>query len=116
MKLWQILIVMVLLSGCGSGSNSDDTATYNDPAVESDFVDVTLQWSPNSEPDLDGYRVFMHPAGEEYDYNNPEWETTDNDCKLYNLDKYTTYYFVVRAFDIEGFESGDSNEVILEGI
>ena len=74
---------------------------------------VTLEWSPNSEPDLAGYRVFLREEGQSYDYTNPSWEGTDTTCTIYNLDETKTYYFVARAFDTEGLESGDSNEVCL---
>ena len=36
------------------------------------------------------------------------WKLTT--CTIYNLNDHTTYYFVARAFDIWGSESGDSNE------
>ena len=75
---------------------------------------VTLEWSPNSEPDLAGYRVFLREEGQSYDYTNPSWEGTETTCTIYNLDETKTYYFVARAFDTEGLESGDSNEVCLE--
>jgi len=74
---------------------------------------VTLEWSPNSEPDLAGYRVFLREDGQSYDYTNPSWEGTGAMCTIYDLDDTKTYYFVARAFDSEGFESGDSNEVCL---
>ncbi len=76
--------------------------------------DVTLQWSPNSEPDLAGYRVFHREEDQSYNHTNPSWEGTDTTCTIYNLDETKSYYFVIRAFDNEGFESGDSNEVRLE--
>jgi len=75
---------------------------------------VTLEWSPNSEPDLAGYKVFAREEGQTYDYANPSWEGTETTCTIYDLDETKTYYFVARAFDTEGFESGDSNEVCLE--
>ncbi len=74
-------------------------------------VDVTLAWDANSEDDLAGYRIFYREDGQSYDYNNPAWEGTDRTCTIYNLDDYTTYYFVARAFDQAGNESGDSDEV-----
>ena len=75
---------------------------------------VTLEWSPNSEPDLAGYTLFCREQGQPYDYANPSWEGTDNTCTIYNLDETKTYFFVVRAVDTEGFQSGDSNETFLE--
>jgi len=75
---------------------------------------VSLEWDPNSETDLDGYRVFCREQNQSYDYANPSWEGTDNYCTIYNLDETKAYCFVARAFDIEGFESGNSNEVCHE--
>ncbi|MBW2571806.1 MAG: fibronectin type III domain-containing protein [Deltaproteobacteria bacterium] len=77
---------------------------------------ATLEWSPNSEPDLEGYKVFVREEGQSYDYADSSWEGIDTTATIYNLDETKTYYFVARAFDIEGFESGNSNEVSREGI
>ena len=74
-------------------------------------VDVTLAWDANTEPDLAGYAVFMRGEGETYDYDWSEWEGTNTTCTIYGLDGNMHYYFVVRAFDSVGNESGDSNEI-----
>jgi hypothetical protein len=80
-------------------------------------IDITLQWAPNNEPDLAGYRAFYREESQSYDYEHPYWESIDPVCTIYDLDETKTYYFVVRAFDTNGLESADSNEVILnEGI
>lgn len=97
---WLIIIVLSVLFLYISNS----TAT----------TQVTLEWSQNSEPDLAGYRVFYREEGLSYDYANPAWETIDTTCTIYDLDETKTNHFVARAFDTEGFESADSNEVTLE--
>jgi PKD repeat protein len=74
-------------------------------------TEVVLEWTPNSEPDLAGYKVFSREDGKSYDYTNASWSGTDNYCTIYDLDETKTYCFVARAFDSEGFESGDSEEV-----
>jgi hypothetical protein len=80
-------------------------------------IDITLQWAPNNEPNLAGYRAFYREESQSYDYEHPYWESIDPVCTIYDLDETKTYYFVVRAFDANGLESADSNEVILnEGI
>jgi hypothetical protein len=80
-------------------------------------IDITLQWTPNNEPDLAGYRTFYREGSQSYDYEHPYWESIDPVCTIYDLDETKTYYFVVRAFDMNGLESADSNEVLLnEGI
>ena len=75
---------------------------------------VTLEWSPNTEPDLAGYTLFCREQGQNYDYANPSWEGTDTTCTIYDLNETKTYFFVVRAVDTEGFQSSDSNETFLE--
>ena len=80
-------------------------------------MDISLQWTPNSEPDVAGYKVFYREQSQSYDYNDPYWETVEPKCTIYDLDITKTYYFVVRAFDTDGFTSSNSNEVMLqEGI
>lgn len=76
-------------------------------------LDITLQWTSNNEPNLAGYRVFYREEGQTYDYENPYWESMDPICTIYDLDETQTYYFVVRAFDANGSESANSNEVLL---
>lgn len=76
---------------------------------------ITLEWAANTEPDLAGYRVFVRADGESYNYITPAWEGLKTTCTIYRLDETKDYFFVARAFDTEGFESGDSNEVSFEG-
>ena len=77
-------------------------------------VDVSFQWDENSGPDIAGYRVFCSEEGQSHDYTNPTWEGRDTMCTIYDLDETKSYYFVLRAFDTEGFETSDSNELYLE--
>ena len=80
-------------------------------------IDITLQWTPNNEPNLAGYRVFYCEESQSYNYLDPYWETIDPICTINDLDETKTYYFVVRAFDTNGLESANSNEVLLiEGV
>jgi hypothetical protein len=76
-------------------------------------MDITLKWAPNNDPDLAGYKVFYREEGQSYNYNEPYWESTEPECTIYDLDNTKTYYFVVRAFDIDGNTSDNSNEVAL---
>jgi len=77
-------------------------------------MDISLQWTPNSEPDVAGYKVYYREQHESYDYNSPYWETIEPKCTIYDLDITKTYYFVVRAFNDDGFTSSNSNEVMLQ--
>jgi hypothetical protein len=69
---------------------------------------VKLAWDPNSETDLAGYRVFFKNYGQAYDYSKPIWEGPETTCTV-EIDQ--TGDFVVRALNVAGAESGDSNEV-----
>jgi len=73
--------------------------------------DVSFMWDANTEPDLVGYRLFMHVEGADYNYTNPVVECTGVGATVTNLTPGQTFYFILRAFDNEGFESGNSNEV-----
>jgi len=77
-------------------------------------IDVTVAWSPNTETDLGGYRIYHREEGQAYDYDQPLWEGIDTTCTIYNLDDTTNHYFVARAFDVFSNESQDSAEVSLE--
>jgi len=77
-------------------------------------VNVAFQWNPNTEPDIAGYRVFCREEGRSYNYNNPCWEGAGTMCTIYDLDETKTYYFVSRAFDTQGLESSNSNELYLK--
>jgi len=73
--------------------------------------DVSFMWDANTEPDIAGYRLFMHTEGVDYDYVNPVVECPGTGATVTNLTPGQTYYFVLRAFDTEDFESGNSKEV-----
>ena len=79
-------------------------------------AEITLAWNSNTDPNLDGYKIFSRQEGDSYNYNHPDWvgNHTETTCTIYGLDDNTTYYFVARAVDVEGNESADSDEVCYE--
>jgi len=70
-------------------------------------ADVTLAWDTSSR--ADGYRLFVREEGQSYNYSSPDWEGTVTTGSVTGLTQGTTYYFVVRAYNVYG-ESSDSNE------
>ena len=72
---------------------------------------ATLEWDPNSEPDLAGYKLHYGLASRSYDTtidvgNRTTYTITD-------LSVGETYYIAATAYNTSGLESGYSNEVIL---
>jgi chitinase len=78
-------------------------------APDASAAQVTLAWDVSS--GASGYRLYTRQEGRSYSFGNPTWEGTAGQCTVSSLNENTTYYFVVRAFDAAGQESGNSNEV-----
>jgi hypothetical protein len=76
------------------------------------LTEKKLNWDPNTDPSIAGYRLFVREDGQSYDYSAPTWQGDRNQtaCTIY-VDSAKIYYYVLRAFDSSGNESGDSNEV-----
>ena len=72
---------------------------------------VVLEWTPNKEEDLDGYRVYRSSAqGSGYS----KMVSVTKKLARYVDNTVTndvTYYYVVSAFDVTGNESPFSDEV-----
>lgn len=100
-------------------------------AIAYDVPKVSFAWDCNVEPDVAGYRLFARMNADPYDYTKPyEFTCTvvsgqcpTDPAKMVcegSIDDLsapdgvlTDFKFVARAFDTEGAESGDSNEVSL---
>jgi hypothetical protein len=72
-------------------------------------VSCTLEWNPNSEPELAGYRLYYGTASGYYEFSIDAGNRTT--CTVTGLDPDLTYYFAATAYDAEGVESEYSNEV-----
>ena len=70
---------------------------------------VTLAWDPNTEPDLDGYRIYYGYSSRAYEYSVDVGNQTE--YTLSELEDGETYYFAATAYDIYGNESDYSEEV-----
>ncbi|HSO59716.1 MAG TPA: fibronectin type III domain-containing protein [Desulfobacterales bacterium] len=81
-------------------------------------ADLTLAWDPNSEVDLEGYGVYfkLGASGPPYDLFGyvalQELNDPDNPAfAVTGLEKGSSYYFAVTAYDTAGNESGYSTPV-----
>lgn len=72
---------------------------------------LDLEWDPNLEPNIAGYRVFSRLEGQFYDYADPAYDGPENTCTIFIEDGTATYYFAARAYDLNGNESNNSYEV-----
>lgn len=79
--------------------------------LNSDGATVTLQWDPNAEPDLAGYKIYWGTSsrsyGTSYDVGNA---TTYPIPRTFGPGQY---FFAATAYNTASAESGYSNEVAL---
>ena len=73
-------------------------------------ADVTLAWDPNTEEDLAGYMLYYGTASREYTQRIDVGNVTE--FTISGIDEYTTYFFAATAYDVDGNESGYSEELI----
>jgi hypothetical protein len=77
-------------------------------------ADVQLAWDA-VDPAPTGYRIYMAPAGQAYDYDNPIYDGNALSATVVIPNYNAEFKFVARAYMItpEGaeYESVDSNEV-----
>ena len=80
-------------------------------AASAAALDVKLQWSPNEEPDLSGYKVCYGVN----DLSNPTCLDVKNvtNATVPGLDPAKNYTFAVKAYNTSGLESSYSNPVIV---
>lgn len=73
---------------------------------------ATLQitWTPNTEPDLAGYKIYMGTATGQYGLPQDVGNVTSRTITL-TPTTGATYYFALTAYDTSGNESGYSDEV-----
>jgi hypothetical protein len=71
---------------------------------------VTLQWDPNPEADLAGYRVYYGTSSGNYSHSLDVGNTTT--CTVSNLQDGIPYYFAATAYDTSLAESEFSSEVV----
>ena len=94
------------------------TALFSSAAIP--VYEKSLAWDANDEPDLEGYKLYSRVGNPCPPYNyidtypedelaNPLWPMV----KVTDLEDNTIYYFVVTAYDKEGYESDYSNIIYL---
>ena len=73
---------------------------------------ITLQWEPNTETDLAGYKIhYGETSGGPYPFVADVGKPDPTRYTVTELIVGKTYYFVATAYDLDGNESDSSNEV-----
>jgi len=96
----------VAFSSDGSRSGS---ATHSFHVSETATKSVSLVWDENTEPDVEGYKIYYGLSSRNYDTSVDVGNQTT--CTLTDLDADTTYYIAATAYNTQGMESNFSNEV-----
>jgi len=91
--------------------------------AEISAYEKTLAWDANDEPDLEGYKLYSSVGNPcpPYTYIDtyPEDELANPllpMVKVTNLEDDTKYYFVVTAYNKDGYESDYSNIIYLNNV
>ena len=95
-----LVMVSLALTGCVVGQH---------PEVPTGSV--TLQWDPNTEPDLAGYKVYSSTLSGLYGDPIATLPPSVTTYQSTGLVKGVTYFFVVSAYNSQGVESLPSEEV-----
>ncbi len=104
MKYLKIIIVLLMMLFIAT------------PVVAKDLdigEEFGFRWTPNVEPDLSGYRLYKSLITGQYTFGvGHEFDTFGliSESPRYTIDEEGTYFFVLTAFDTEGFESDPSDE------
>jgi hypothetical protein len=82
-------------------------------AAQALTVKLVFEWDANDEPDLAGYRLYTSTTSGQYTRGqyllSTDQVTTCED--IIDIEPGEVVYYVLTAFDLDGDESGFSNEV-----
>jgi fibronectin type 3 domain-containing protein len=96
--------------GKTAGSATHSFSVVDPPEEPPPPAEVTLEWDPNSEANLSGYRIHYGTSGGNYTAVKDVGKQTT--CTVTDLTPGVTYYFAATAFNTSGLESDYSNEVL----
>jgi hypothetical protein len=97
------------LAACGGGSDSSPSTQGGGSLTGTQSL--TLDWDPNTEPDLAGYKVYRSTVSGAYQTAMADVPAGTMTYTVNELQAGTTYLFVVTAYNSSFSESAHSNEV-----
>src|SRR5947199_354933 len=71
---------------------------------------VDLQWNPNTDPSVVGYNLYVGASSRNYTNVTSVGNSTNK--IVGGLKEGKNYYFAVTAYDVEGYESDYSEEIV----
>jgi len=86
------------------------SVSANFKVIEVRYTQVTLEWDPNLEPDIEGYKVYWGTGSGVYPFSKDVGNQTS--YTITGLIVGKIYYIAVTAFNTSKIESGYSNEVV----
>ncbi|NWF74605.1 MAG: fibronectin type III domain-containing protein [Nitrospirae bacterium] len=102
-------LALPLASCSGGGSNEPTGSTPAATATAS----ASFEWDPNTETDLAGYKIYQGTTSGQYDVPIATTPTSSTSYEATGLQKGSTYFFVVTAFDTSGNEGPLSDELTI---
>lgn len=72
---------------------------------------AVLSWDANSEPDVQGYKIYMATTSGGYGASIATVPMGVTTYTVTGLENHTTYFFAITAYNSSGAESTYSNEV-----
>jgi hypothetical protein len=103
-----ICLFQVTIIACASPEDSVPTSEIATATSET----ATLSWNANSEPDLQGYKIYLATTSGGYGAPITTLPMDATSYTVTDLEIGTTYFFAVTAYNSSGAESSFSNEVI----
>jgi hypothetical protein len=79
------------------------------PLSAAHAASVDLEWDPNTEPELAGYKIYWGTTNGNFTSSKDAGKNTTS--TITGLNEGTTYYFAATAYDGDGNESDYSNQI-----
>jgi fibronectin type 3 domain-containing protein len=110
------IVLITVLAACGGGGKGSSDGTGSTPSnaqptTPQPTESATLTWTPNTESDLAGYRVYRATSSGGYRAPIATVAPSSATYTATGLQPGRTYFFVVTAFDASGNESARSSEI-----
>jgi len=104
---WILMCLLLLITTACPSTSSTPTSETTALASET----AALSWDANSEPDLQGYKLYLATISGGYGAPIATLPMDVTSYTVTGLEPGSTYFFVVTAYNSDGVESSFSNEV-----